>query len=388
VLPSLWAQKSLLSSRAYRGRSVRTEGRLRGGAIEIESTFNREKETFIAPPAVHPVVDRGWVIYRNDEAVVGRDLLTGELVFKSFHLPLERDLAGRRTSPIGERWIGDDGRYGLTVGGGMVYALADFIPYGLHAQLLRARRTGRSPEPDTSLLVALSLADEGREVWRLGGPDTDDDVASACKFLSAPTYVDGRLYVLAVHLERYYLLCIEAESGELIWRSEVAQQPPPPAGRSYYTHTLISSSGSPPAVSEGRVFVTTNTGVVAAIDAETGEPIWAVEYPSDAAGSVRTGQGVKKRYPSANPLIVARGLLVCLPADHDRVMALRVESGREAWQQGLGDRRTLSALDDERVLLTGEGFAAVSLLDGPPARPTGHHARGGDGQRRRRAVAH
>lgn len=363
VLNSLIAQQSLLAERGrVSSRTFQVEARLRRGVVEVSSSYGNDREEFILPPTIHPVVAGDLIIYRTDEGVVARDAFTGHLAWESFHLPLERDV--NYTGRTMERYIGDAGRYALTVGGGNVYALAEFRPPGSGATGHPGmRRNQVRPAADTSVLVALSLAWEGYEAWRVGGPGTDDEVLSSCRFLTAPTYHAGRLYTLVTHLERYYVVCLRAEDGSLVWRSEVAQVPAssPRPGQSLPNHVL--SMGSPPAVADGRVFALTNAGVIASVDAETGQVIWAREYASRIP-EIKTGHGVKSLYPPSNPLIVTRGKVICLPSDSATVVALRVDDGRIAWSRSRKNQRVLSPVDSGRVLLAGPSLAMLASGDG------------------------
>ena len=95
--------------------------------------------------------------------------------------------------------------------------------------------------------------------------------------------------------------------------------------------------GSPPAVGGGRVFVVTNAGLVAALDADTGHLTWIYQYGSDTqAMGMFTDRGPAPPNPP-NPLIVTaaatKNLVIVLPADGQDALALNVEDGSLAWKR-------------------------------------------------------
>ena len=70
---------------------------------------------------------------------------------------------------------------------------------------------------DTSQLVGLSLTRQGSIDWRVGGGRGGEGATANGKFLAAPTYHAGRLYVISSFIESYYLLCLSADTGEEQW---------------------------------------------------------------------------------------------------------------------------------------------------------------------------
>jgi outer membrane protein assembly factor BamB len=348
---------------AGHGNKLKTEG----GVTYLDAKSG-DRKRWVVPSVIHPVVKNGLVIYQTDEAIIARDLRSGtagdemgERGWRTFDVKQQRDSSSYGAP--GKLRVRDIRRHALTVGGGMVFGVFDF----------RAPRTRRSHfgqpegenEADTSSLIALSLSQEGKEVWLAGNEEGETDVVNACKFISAPTYEDGKLYVLASYIQEYKLLCFEAQTGKLHWERTVCQMPPLQP-RSGYDLNYYLSLGTPPAVADGKVYVLTNAGAVIALDAQTGQSVWAYQYDSE----VNNGSTQPQAFDSnpiakpANPIIAARGRIICMPADGRYIMALNSQNGQPVWQKNPEGQLHLSALDSSRILLSGNRLRVLNVLDG------------------------
>jgi outer membrane protein assembly factor BamB len=306
------------------------------------------------------------VVFRTPEFVQAVNLATGETVWRSLPFPMYRDLSlsGRRArihmSMMPE--LGDDGRYTVSVGDGKMFAVGRFLrPEDKH---IRNRRGQVVPGgDDSSELRAYKL--NGKLAWHPGRSDRHK-IVKAARFLSAPTYADGRLYVMARYMQSYHLICLRSEDGRYVWSAMVAQEPVTGSRYGYQRR----AQGSPPAVADGRVFVTTNAGVVAAFEADSGRPVWAYQYDSGRQNSSHSRRHhYMQRKPlavrkPANPLIVAKGRVFCLPTDCEELLALGVDSGRLDWSVDRQDQYELSFIDEERLLLSGPDLLLIDSLRG------------------------
>lgn len=327
------------------------------------------------PPLLDPVVVGDLVICRQDDVVQAYDLLTGKKTWTSAgKLRLESQASQRGyvhfSSSMGVPFL-ESGHYGLTVGGGRIYTLYDYAPPQMYRQHPFVGRVRTPAEPmKTSCMAALSLRRQGALVWTIGAGEGGDEVIRNGRFLTAPTYRAGRLYVVSLYLESYYLVCLDAETGEPIWSSMIAQTPAVPRRYGWpVEHWFLRGSG--PAIADGMVFGLTNSGAVGAFEAETGRPVWAYQYDSTVntphspvyrSVSYRNA-GMRGSLPP-NPVIVAQGKVICLPVDSARVFALSTEDGRRLWAAERGQQQYLTALDEDRVLLSGNGFVVLSVETG------------------------
>jgi len=343
-----------------------TRATLKNGHVEAVVQYGSQRRPMVCPPALYPVVSGETVLCRTDKAVVACDAFTGQEKWHSEVFPLYRNMSGVSARISGYYGygvkVGDRGWHTVTIAEGKVFALGNFRPAMHPSHLNNALRQHAKDKrvlamlADTSNLTAMSLKG-GKRLWEIGHmAGGSHEILRACKFISAPTYHNSRLYVLAMYLESYYVLCVDASNGQLLWHASVSQAPAVNMRYGpYYAYVLERGSG--PAVADGQVFALTNSGVVAAFDAETGQTLWAHQYPSRTARSLSSYPGASRQsvFAPPNPVIVSRGQVICLPADSDKILALSVDDGSLSWETDRKGQRYLSAVDDSRVLLSAPG---------------------------------
>jgi outer membrane protein assembly factor BamB len=125
-------------------------------------------------------------------------------------------------------------------------------------------------------------------------------------------YAEGRLFVTTGAAE---VLCLDPESGEVIWRQSVG-----------------GPMRSGPTVADGRVFVVTVENELVALAAKDGRRLWSHVGLTETAGVLG----------GASPA-VARGIVV-VPHSSGEIFALRAENGRPVWSEGLASVRRVNAV--------------------------------------------
>lgn len=371
---------------------------LEGGNVSLRIRQGNNRVTLPLPPLIRPVVVEGLVIYRDDERVLAVDAGTGrsdtDRGWKSQSLPMERKFQRTAQPGMGRMAVfqpngipyspgsfNDQGRYNLTVGGGRVYTVCHFPPSNvlMMSNPAMGEDAARMPTGSSSL-AALSIRGQGKLDWIVGwsaGASVGGDAfLHKCTFLGPPTYVpsasrgeEGRLYTTVLHGEAFYLLCLDAATGRLLWKSQVAQTPV--VKGEMYNAPLMSwqnTPTAPPAVAEDRVFVTTNTGVTAAFDAQTGQPIWAYQYGAATANPravfhrIRMDASAGTTRAGVNPMIVNDGAVITMPVDAADVMAFAAADGTLLWRRARN--RYLSFVDEGRMCLAGQGVSVLRAGDG------------------------
>ncbi len=192
------------------------------------------------------------------------------------------------------------------------------------------------------------------------------------KLTSPPIVVSDRVYVIDAETT---VTSFNAETGEEIWRKELA----PEVNERFRIRELFRGPnpaeigfGGGVAFDQGKVFVTSGFGFVAALDAISGEEIWRVETeaavrtpPTAYRGKVyvatnvneflaldqETGEEVwsfqsfeesARFLSSASP--AAAGDLVVAPFSSGEIVAFLADSGRALWNETLAQQARLTAL--------------------------------------------
>lgn len=191
-------------------------------------------------------------------------------------------------------------------------------------------------------LYALGLSD-GAEIWKF---------QSGGAFASTPALLDGTLYLGAFDYKFY---AIDAESGTEVWSFDRSEGQPSERGNWFW--------GSP-AIYDDIVYTADVDGDVYALEAATGHEIWrvAIVDVEDKPAPVRAGVAVSEDGSTlfvgsedgtlhaldrsdgseiwantsegelySDPVVDGTAVFQTLIRGAERILALRVENGREVW---------------------------------------------------------
>jgi|GEM_PF-4178494 len=161
----------------------------------------------------------------------------------------------------------------------------------------------------------------------------DQEWLRAVHFTSSPVYESGVLYALAVQagggLSEAWACAFDADTGQIIWRTQICSANP-----IFAANPVQPALGLPVGVANGSVFVVTNLGAVAAIDALSGGIKWIRVYDRVAGTNDRFNQYRGRSggdFWGPNPPIVHENMVVITPQDSDRGYAYDIETGRRIW---------------------------------------------------------
>lgn len=226
-------------------------------------------------------------------------------------------------------------------------------------------------------LVEHAQAGEGFQVaWRR---DIGEGSGTRTQVTSPVVAADGRIYVMDGHNQ---VSALDAGTGSTVWRHSVTNDEED--RRSLFSLSLGSGGenqgfGGGLAVSGGRVFVTSGLRVVSALDAATGDLIWATEVESPIHGAptvagnrlyavdvdnqviafdVATGAQAWSIQAIAEPARILRasspavtGETVITPFSSGELIALRTSNGQQLWQQVLSRTNRTNALSEIRDIV-------------------------------------
>ncbi|HDZ43424.1 MAG TPA: hypothetical protein ENH80_05735, partial [Phycisphaerae bacterium] len=349
-----------------------TSIKLRDGLIVAQTNQPNGSLRQIMPALIYPVVVDGQLILRTEKAVISCDLRTGQPLWRQA-FPVYRD--GRELRMLRARmgmrgrmgpfsFTRDIGRYWLAVGDGKVFVTGRFRSVGADV-MWAAPPGGRgvSPSPLRSELMAISIHQQGRVIWSVPDSRRSDSELGVYEFVSPPVYHEGKVLLVASYAQSFHLLCLDADDGRLLWKSLISQMPETGGIEHRFPISIVMelvAQASPPAVADGRVFVATNAGVVAAYEVDSGRALWAYQYDRALGPQAQAGGGAMP----INPVLVLGDSVICLPADGSEALCLSGEDGRLRWRAGRKNQHYLTALDDRRVLLSREGLRVLSVDEG------------------------
>jgi outer membrane protein assembly factor BamB len=318
---------------------------------------------------------------RTASDVIGLELASGKRIWQAVAPMLSSASMPRhdsRSSPPDDRAILDLPRFAVETDGGTVYLVENYPLFhrvpdagGFPAVQGRGRRPPHEKYAGSSQLTARDAV-TGRLVWRAGYGEGSDEFAQAARWISAPTVRRGRIFVIALRVQSYYLCCLDAADGRLLWKTFLSQRPEVFPG---WPAQADLDRPAAPCVTAGRVLCLTNAGVLVCLDQHTGEPFWFCQYQA----RLTPGRSAVSR-PSlpavsdpARSVCAAGRVVLMTPADAENVSAVDLLTGTLLWARPHENLQLLAALTadaagggDALALLTGPSARALRLSDGEP----------------------
>jgi outer membrane protein assembly factor BamB len=158
-----------------------------------------------------------------------------------------------------------------------------------------------------------------------------------------------------------YVVCLSCKTGGYRWSTYL--------GGATRNRDVRQNSGSPSqmALADGRVFVSTNLGLLAAIDPVNGRPIWCNVYGRanrGSAGNILWGEQVdgseavvSQHAWSPNPIFVRDGNVFFLPSDTDALFVCDAQSGEPRGSLSMSDwqdANTLLGIQGNGLIVSGD----------------------------------
>lgn len=302
--------------------------------------------------ALYPAIAGGRVYFADARYLTAVDLRTGDVREMFDASTLLPTAARERTFPYPDYY-----RASVTVAEGHV--LARFGAVAVQDE----RGPMKGPPPE-SAIVCLRLDPDGaaRVAWSAklsGEPPT--------LFEGAPLVHQGRAYVAVTRVQgdrtqtaiRCYALDAAGDAPPL-WSRDVCETPELSGGRVRRLHHLLTLAGP-------NVVYASHSGAIVALDALTGQRVWARRYksaPRENRFPLPGGEGQPAIHDLAPPLF-ADGRVFVAPTDSDTMFCLDPWTGTAVWQRdGLQPVHLLGACQDRLVFTTPAGLRAVDALDG------------------------
>jgi len=216
-------------------------------------------------------------------------------------------------------------------------------------------------------LCAFDLATQGKLVWEIDGATAKDDFQGAF-FLGSPLAVGKSLYCLVEMKSAVYLAAIDQQTGEQLWRQQLAN---------LETGILLDSrrrlQASIPSYEGGILVCPTGAGVVVGVDLAKNALAWAYRYPTNRRPipSFRARSDprllLKNRWIDSTATL-ADGHVLLTPPESDSLHCLDLMTGKLLWTLPRDEHLFVGGVSQKRVLLVGNHrLTAIRLEDGEPA---------------------
>jgi len=311
---------------------------------------------------VMPAFDRGELFFQDNACIYGVNLDTGaplpgwaqtyakeqgiyHLPGKTMAMPLGRQMA----VTLSDKYVA-----------AVMYSPVDIATNANPA--MQGIPPGLSSMPMQAQLICLDRQ-TGKEVWKASAhslPESQSNLRGL-DIGGPPLIVGNNLYLGArsshgiQQFEDAYILCFDLDTGNFRWASYVASAHSTDVGVDVDNSMIVFGSTYPSiCYASGRLFVATNVGAAAALDAYTGTVVWLNIYRDhnmDDMGQVWMGGGFPRRgfggfrgVPfqnqvstpppttppwTLNTIVVQDGNVFLLPRDGDRILVYDADHGNK-----------------------------------------------------------
>ena len=304
--------------------------------------------------AYFPVVYGDTVLFCDEVSIYAYNLYTGKPAWPTgtggadngvlYTLPVDQ----QQGLPSVQPGLGLP-RFTLTIDQGRLYARLGQV----------GRFKGNSQPRPSSLLVCLDLREEGKLVWSIDSESLQVD-GEEWAFEGAPVVSDGRLFCGLRRSEpqpQSNVASFDVENGRLIWNRKVCTGTAGPAVETYETsHHLLT-------LANGRVYYSTDLGVVVALEAREGTLNWAVTYPR--IEFERTLAYNRRQKVGPVPCVYHQGTVFAAPTDSNAILAIDASTGILKWEcQMAGGACALLGVGSERLIVTGDRLSGLDINSG------------------------
>jgi len=170
---------------------------------------------------------------------------------------------------------------------------------------------------------------------------------------SGISVADGFLVTAAAYGNRDFVVALDPRTGEERWRYDLA---PIYSGHDG-SHDGVSST---PAIGDGRVFMLSPWGHLAALDLTTGEALWT-KHLVDDLGSTKPFYGY-----GSSPLVIGQTMVLQIGGEDGSVAGFDVTTGEVRWRtfdDKIFSQSPILAEIDGRLQVVVLGFSKVAGLD-------------------------
>ena len=173
--------------------------------------------------------------------------------------------------------------------------------------------------------------------------------------MSSVIVSNGQAFTLFQDESDLYTVALDAATGQEIWRTKFA-----PA----YENAMGNGPRATPTVADGKLFVFTGEGILAAFSLKDGKELWKVNVPTSMNGAA-SEYGM-----SCSPLVVGNSVVIHTGNAVAAVAAYDAKSGRNLWKSATGKAGYSSPVlmtlagKEQIVTLTADAAFGLEATDG------------------------
>ncbi len=351
VLVPAWKEPIQLSPPKY----IRSVHLVQGG-VGSDGLAKEQPDAAVCesqrPLSSHPIVVGGVIVFADGVGIHAADLTTGKPAITATGLLYDDESAEGKAALVPFGLAGGIGhgvpRLTLNALDGIVYARIGALATS-HAQANQSAGGDR--------IVGLDLRREGLLTFQ--SPREEADWA----FDGTPVSDGRHVFVAMRHSDitpRAYVACFDAATGIQQWRTPIGAADTIAGGAAdEITHNLLT-------LVENRIYLNTNLGLVAALDADSGHICWVSRYDRSAVKTFTAGSAVPLHFDrDPSPCLYHDGLLVVAPSDTPTIFELDANTGKTVWQQDqLPNALNLLGVVGKHLIVAGEGIASLDISSG------------------------
>lgn len=195
------------------------------------------------------------------------------------------------------------------------------------------------PEFPLSQLMMFDLRREGQIVsgYPVRARSLRESRQSAIvEFETTPLIVGRRMYVGLTRRDNATLstslACYDVASGSMLFETDMMS-----SARALPPETANRMAGAIVSYREGVVYYQGDSGVIAAVDAESGVPLWLVRYPRAELSNSAYPRRRRAVGAKASAVSIVGPLAIASPTDLDRLLAVDAMDGSFIWATAEGE---------------------------------------------------
>jgi outer membrane protein assembly factor BamB/TolA-binding protein len=210
-------------------------------------------------------------------------------------------------------------------------------------------------------------AEGGEVVWQ--SPDLAD--YAKLDLNGPPIIADGKLFVAAKSLPdqqqqrtpQQFLLAIRPHDGKVLWKTEVGTFR---QGQRFFFYNRVEQDPQPQLVHRGgAIYVDTHVGILARLDADSGELDWGYGYRTEPYQSANRfffyfDEPQESKAATATPFWAGESFLV-KGVQSSRVCAVEPDRMKRSWERPMAKATRLLGVGRHAVFLGGDEVSALDL---------------------------